>query len=58
MNQLPIKFLLHLDSQIRNDYKNTSYSSKVGNGGNQMEVGMDDYLWDMTIMEVMLLDAF
>ena len=34
------------------------FSSQVGNGGNQIEVGMDDYLWDTTVMEIMLLDAF
>jgi hypothetical protein len=31
---------------------------QVGNGVNQIEVGMDDYLWDTTAMETMLLDAF
>ena len=40
-----------------NDYNNSS-SSQAGNGGNQIEVGMDDYLRDMTAMETMLLDAF
>jgi len=33
-------------------------SSQVGNGGNQIEVGMDDYLRDTNAMETMLLDAF
>lgn len=51
-------FPLHLDSSIRNDYNNSSYSSQVGNGGNQIEVGVDDYLWDRTSMEAMFLDAF
>ena len=41
-----------------NDYKNSSSSSQVGNGGNQIEVGMDDYLWDKISMEAILLDAF
>jgi hypothetical protein len=45
------------NSPIRNDYKN-SISSQVGNGFNQIEVGMDDYLRDTTTMETMLLDAF
>ena len=57
LNQPPIQFPLCLDSLIRNEYKNSS-SSQVGNGGNQIEVGMDDYLWDMASMEIMLLDAF
>ena len=38
----------------RNDYKNSS-SSQVGNGGNQIEVGMNDYLSDTTAMEKILL---
>ena len=57
MNQPPIQFPLRLDSPIRNDYNNSS-SSQDGNGGNQIEVGIDDYLRDMTAMETMLLDAF
>ena len=58
MNQPPIQFPLHLDSPIRNEYNNSSYSSQVGNGGNQTKVGMDDYLWDRTSMEKILLYAF
>ena len=57
MNQPPIQFPLHPDSPIRNDYNNSS-SLEVGNGDNQKEVGMDDYLCDMTVMERMLLDTF
>lgn len=57
LNQPPIQFPLRPDSPITNDYNNSS-SSQVGNGGNQIEVGMDDYLWDTTAMETMLLDAF
>ena len=49
--------MLRPDSPIRNDCKNSS-SSQVGNGGNQIEVVMDDYLRDTTAMETMLLDAF
>jgi hypothetical protein len=56
LNQPPIQFSLCLDSPIRNDYNNSS-SSQVGNGVNEIEVGMDDYLWDTTPMETMLLDA-
>lgn len=58
LNQPPIQFPLCPDSPIRNDYNNSSSSSQVGNGGNQIEVGMDDYLWDTIAMEAMLLDAF
>ena len=57
LNQPLIQFLLRPDSPIRNDYNNSS-SSQAGNGDNQIEVGMDDYLRDMTAMETMLLDAF
>ena len=57
MNQPPIQFSLRPDSPIRNDYNNNS-SSQARNGGNQIEVGMDDYLIDTTTMETMLLDAF
>ena len=41
LNQPPIQFPLRPDSPIRNDYSNSS-SSQVGNGDNQIEVGMDD----------------
>jgi len=58
MNQPPIQFLLHLDSPIRNEYSNNSSSSQDGNGGNQIEVGMDDYLWDTLSMEEILLVSF
>ena len=57
MNQPLIQFPLRLDSPIRNDYNNSSYS-QAGNGGTQIEVGMDEYLMDTTAMETMLLDAF
>ena len=57
LNRLPIQFPLRPDSPIRNDYNNIS-SSQAGNGGNQIEVGMYDYLRDTTAMETMLLDAF
>jgi hypothetical protein len=58
LNQPPIQFPLPPDSPIRNDYNNTSSSSEVGNGDNQKEVGMDDFLWDTNAMETMLLDTF
>ena len=57
MNQPSIQFPLRPDSPIGNDYNNSS-SSQAGNGGNQIEVGMDDYLRDTTSMETILLDAF
>ena len=57
LNQPPIQFPLCPDSPIRNDYNNSS-SSQARNRGNQIEVGMDDYLRDTTSMETMLLDAF
>ena len=57
LNQPPIQLLLRPDSPIRNDYNNSS-SLQAGNGDNQIEVGMDDYLRDMTTLETMLLDAF
>ena len=57
LNQPLIQFPLRLDSPIRNDYTNSG-SSQDGNGSNQIEVGMDEYLRDMTTMETMLLDAF
>ena len=57
LNQPLIQFPLRPDSPIRNDYRNSS-SSQAGNGGNQIEVGMDDYLRDVTDIETMLLDAF
>ena len=42
LNQPPIQFPLRPNSPIRNEYNNSSSSSQVGNGGNQIEVGMDD----------------
>ena len=57
LNQPLIQFPLRPDSPIMNDYNNSNYSED-GNGGNQIEVGMDDYLSDTTAMETMLLDSF
>ena len=56
MNQPHIQFPLRPDSPIRNDY-NDSSSSQAGNGGNQIDVGMDDYLRDTIAMETMFVDA-
>ena len=52
-----IEFPLRLDSPIRNEYNNSS-SSQAGNGGNQIEVGTNDYLRDTIAMEAMFSDAF
>ena len=57
LDQPTIQLPKCLDSPIRNDYINSS-SSQAGNGDNQIEVGMDDYLRDTTAMETMLLYAF
>jgi hypothetical protein len=57
LNQPPIQFPLCLESPIQNLYSNTS-SSHVGDEGNDIEVGMDDFLWDTQAMEGMLLHAF
>ena len=57
MNQPPIQFPLCPDSLIKNSYRNSSYSH-VGNGGNEIEVGMDELLRDMGSMELVLLYAF
>ena len=57
MNRPHIQFPLYPDSPIRNEYNNSS-SSQLGNGDNQIDVGMDDYLRDTTAMDTMLLDAF
>ena len=57
LNQPPIQFPLCLESPIRNAYSNTN-SSHVGDKGNEIEVGMDDFLRDTCAMEGMLLDAF
>jgi hypothetical protein len=57
LKQPPIQFPLHLESPIQNLDSNTS-SSHVGDEGNDIEVGMDDFLWDTQAMEGMLLDAF
>jgi hypothetical protein len=57
LNQPPIQFPLCPESPIQNLYSNTS-SSHVGDEGNDIEVGMDDFLWDTQAMEGMLLHAF
>jgi hypothetical protein len=57
LKQPPIQFPLRPESPIQNLYSNTS-SSHVGDEGNDIEVGMDDFLWDTQAMEGMLLDAF
>jgi hypothetical protein len=44
-------------SKIQNLYGNTS-SSHVGDEGNDIKVGMDDFLWDSQATKRMLLHAF
>ena len=43
LNQPPTHFPLRPSSPIRNAYSDSS-SSHVGNGGNEVEVGMDELL--------------
>jgi hypothetical protein len=57
LKQPPIQFPLCPESPIQNLDNNTS-SSHVGDEGNDIEVGMDDFLWDTQAMEGILLDAF
>ena len=45
LNQSPIQFPLRSKSPIQNIYSNTSFSH-VGDKSNNMEVGMDDFLWE------------
>ena len=52
LNQPPIQFPLHPYSPIRNSYNNSSYSH-VGNGDNEVDVGMDELLQKMLVMDVM-----
>ena len=57
LSQPPIQFPLHPSSPIRKAYSSSS-SSHVGNGGNQIEVGMDDFFWHTSVMDVLLFNAF
>jgi hypothetical protein len=57
LKQPHVQFPLRPESPIQNLDINTS-SSHVGDEGNDIEVGMDDFLWDTQAMEGMLLDAF
>ena len=57
MYQPPIQFPLHPESPIQN-YSSRISSSHVGDTGNDVEVGMDDLLWDTQAMEGILLDTF
>ena len=57
MNQPPIQFPLHPYPQIRNSYSNSSYSH-VGNGDNEVDVGMDELLRKTSVMDAMLLHTF
>jgi hypothetical protein len=57
LKQLPIQFPLRTESPIQ-DLDNNTSSSHVGDEGNDIEVGMDDFLSDTQAMEGMLLNAF
>jgi hypothetical protein len=57
LKQPPIQFLVCPESSIQNLENNTS-SSHVGDEGNDIKVGMDDFLQESQAMEGMLLDAF
>jgi hypothetical protein len=57
LNQPPIQFPLCLESPIEKLYSNIIYSH-VGEEGNDIAVGMDDFLWDTQAMEGMMLHAF
>ena len=57
LNQPPIQFLLRPSSPIRNAYSASS-SSQVGNGGNELDVGMDDLLRKRSAMDAMLFHTF
>jgi hypothetical protein len=57
LKQPPIQFPLRLESPIQNLNSNTS-SSHVGDEHNDIEVGIDDLLWDTQAMEGMCLDEF
>jgi hypothetical protein len=57
LNPPPIQFPLRFESPIQNLYNNTSYSH-VGDEGNDIGVGMDDFLWDTQVVEGILLHAF
>ena len=52
LNQPPIQFPLHPSSPIRNAYSDSS-SSHVGNGGNELDIGMHDLLRQRSAMDSM-----
>lgn len=58
LNQPPIQFPLHRPESPIQIYSSSTSSSYVGDGGNDVEVGRDDFLRDTQAMEGMLLDAF
>ena len=59
VNQPPFQFpLTRPESPIFRNYSSRNNSSHVGDGENDVEVGMDDFVWDTQAMEWMLLDAF
>ena len=56
-NKPPIQFLLRPSSPIKNEYSDSS-SSHVGNGGNEVEVCMDDWLRQRSSMDAMFFHTF
>jgi len=57
LNHQLIYFLLHPESPIQNLYNNTS-SSHVKDEDNDIEVGMEDFVSNTHVMEVILLHEF
>ena len=57
LNQPPIQFPRHPSSPIRNAYIDNN-SSHVRNGGNEVDIGMDELLRQMSVMDAMLFHTF
>ena len=57
LNQPPIQFPLLPSSPIRNAYSDSS-SSHVGNGGNEVSIGMDELLRQRSAMDALFFHTF
>ena len=57
LNQPHIQFSLRPSSPIRNAYSDNS-SSHVGNGGNELDIGMDELLRKRSVMDAMFFHTF
>jgi hypothetical protein len=57
LDQPPIQFPLRLESPISNIYSSIG-SSHVGDEDNDIEVGMDDFLWGTHALEEILFNEF